>query len=137
MGDLNEHLKEALEQHFKHLGIVAYSGCCRWGCTGSYDESDDDFRVKQKGVFYIRLHLSGMNYSPRPQICYANYEDFEYLKDHWKEEKDLLAQWCMILGLKEGEFTISQPPSGNVGVKIEFAQPLDLDPIPDYDEDDE
>jgi hypothetical protein len=37
-GLMNSTLERALEETFKPLGIVAFSRCCRWGCTGSYDE---------------------------------------------------------------------------------------------------
>eukprot|EP00978_Attheya_sp_CCMP212_P008939 scaffold21097_cov49-Attheya_sp.AAC.5 len=42
----NERLQTESKVVFKPLGIVAYSNCCHWGCTGSYYETDDDFEVR-------------------------------------------------------------------------------------------
>ena len=115
-----------LEEHFKPLGIAAYTNCCRMWCTGTYAD-DLDFEVRKKGIFFIRLHLDGMNYVPQPLHCYANYDDFEYLTKHWTEEKELLEKWCSLIGLKVGEFTIIEPSCGQEAVKIKFKNPLNLE----------
>ena len=63
----NENLQHELERVFKPMGLVAYSNCCRWGCTGAYDEDDAEFVPRNKGIYFIRLHLNGMNYRPEVQ----------------------------------------------------------------------
>lgn len=51
---LNEKLQTELEQAFKPLGIVAYTNCCRLGCTGTYEEDDPDFQLTDKpGVYFF------------------------------------------------------------------------------------
>eukprot|EP00049_Salpingoeca_infusionum_P018440 m.357277 g.357277 ORF g.357277 m.357277 type:complete len:133 (+) comp17768_c0_seq1:172-570(+) len=123
----NEALMAVLEAEFKPKGIVAYSGCCRWGCTGSYDETDPEFQVRdQGGVFYIRLHLAGMNYRPTVEACYAMYEDIAYLREHWEQERALLAKFCHLLGYEDGGFEIVKPESERRAIEIKFLQPLEL-----------
>jgi len=132
---LNEELQENLKMHFKPLKIVAFSNCCRWGCTGSYDEEDRTFEGRDKGIYFIRLHLNGMNYLANPKYCYAQYTDYHYLMDHWSEERNLLVQWCKVLGLLEGQFKIVKPESDIQAIQINFQQPLNLDkPTEDDDE---
>ena len=109
--ELNKNLQLRLKQFFKPLGIVAYSLCCREGCTGAYDENDEDFVHRLKGIVFIRLHLDGMNYDSldhnlNPKVCYASYHDFDYLMGNWEQEKDILDQWCFILGLSSHEYQV-------------------------------
>ena len=57
--ELNSQLRSKLRARFEPMGIVAYSGCCHWGCTGSYDEEVDCFERRDRGVYYIKLYLGG------------------------------------------------------------------------------
>ena len=43
MPSLNKDLQSRLKEHFHPLGIVAYSNCCRFGCSGSYNEDDEQY----------------------------------------------------------------------------------------------
>eukprot|EP00039_Didymoeca_costata_P008462 m.112615 g.112615 ORF g.112615 m.112615 type:complete len:184 (+) comp14094_c1_seq4:1006-1557(+) len=137
---LNENLKKALQEEFKPKGIVAWSGCCRWGCTGSYDEDDHEWREnvsRDQGIFYIRLHLDGMNYRPDPESCWAYYQDFDYLTKNWNQERRFCEKFCEILGLSVGEYVIRQPTNSATAVCITFLKPLTLDPFPSRDEDED
>lgn len=138
MTDINHELKEQLKEYFKPKGIVAYSCCCRWGCTGSYDEDDDDFQVRDTaGIFYIRFHLDGMNYRQDPTWISAYYDDHSYLMEHWDEEVDLVDNFCRILGLQRGDYEINKPEDQSKCVGIILKAPVKLDPLPSFDEDEE
>lgn len=134
---LNQDLKDRLEEEFSPIGLVAYSGCCRWGCTGSYGgDGQDDFEDRKNGIYYIRLHLEGMNYDAHPDSCYASYcaeegDAHEYLMDHWDEEVRLIRKFCEILGLTKEDYTISKPPDARTTIGIHFNRPLNLDEVPD------
>lgn len=138
---MNSVLKRKLENEFSPIGLVAYSGCCRWGCTGSYGgDGQQDFKERKNGIYYIRLHLEGMNYDPDTRSCYANYDAengnaYEYLIDHWEEECQLLHKFCKIIGLAPDEYTISKPPNGQTGVGIHFKRALGLDDYPEESDD--
>lgn len=67
----NKNLQAALEAEFRPLGIVPFSNCCRLGCSGTFEEEDPDFDIRSTGVFFIRLHLNGLNYRSHPQDVYA------------------------------------------------------------------
>mmetsp|Transcript_107288 Transcript_107288/g.149584 ORF Transcript_107288/g.149584 Transcript_107288/m.149584 type:complete len:145 (+) Transcript_107288:71-505(+) len=123
----NEKLQHEMERVFKPLKLVAYSNCCRYGCSGSYNETDPEFESRDQGIFFIRLHLSGMNYHEHPQECYAQYQDHDYLMKNWDEEHAILVKWCGVLGLQPGEFTISKPATEREAIRIRFAQPLNLE----------
>jgi hypothetical protein len=132
---LNQDLQSRLEAEFKPKGIVAYSNCCRWGCTGSYDEDDDEFVGRQQGIYYIRLHLNGMNYNPRPLAAYVQYSDHAYLIEHWDEESGFLKKWAEILGVKS--VTITKPADERQAVEVSFAVPLELEEEVGGDDDEE
>lgn len=134
-GRLNARLQDRLEAHFKPLGIVAYSCCCRLGCTGNYG---DEIAPRDNGVVFIRLHLDGMNYHPSPESCYAQYRDFDYLMANWDQEKALLEKWCELLGLGPGGYTITKPDNDDTAIEIQFTASLHLEEEPDEagDEDD-
>jgi len=126
--EFNIQLQHALEAAFKPQGIVAYSNCCRLGCTGTYEEEDPDFKLNEDGgIFFIRLHLNGMNYDPNPSGASAHYESHEYLMQHWAAEEAKLHQWAAILGLQCDEYIITQPPNQAITVRIEFLRPLRLE----------
>ena len=130
---INRYLKIALEEEFKPHGIVAFSTCCRWGCTGSYDEDDDYFFERNMGIYYIKLYLDGMNYEPSPKCCYVEYNDFDWLIENWVQERKILVRFCHILGLSETsnppDFTIEKPIDYNDSIKIQFKSgQLLLDP---------
>lgn len=125
---MNQDLKQRLEKTFKPLGIIAWSGCCRLGCTGSYDEDDDTFQLRKCGIVFFKLFLSGMNYVSRPKSCYVQYTDWNYLKNNWDAEKALIRKWCRIVGLRSGEYTVDFPKDEKAAIGIHFNQPLTLDP---------
>ncbi len=132
---LNEDLCKELERVFKPLGVIAFTRCCS-ECTDTYN-TDEDFEMREDGgVHFIRLHLAGMSYDPNPKDCYAMYEDFEYLMEHWDEELKLLTQFCRIVtGNKQNNsnlgFRIEKPKDVSKAVAIYFDEPLKLDPISD------
>jgi hypothetical protein len=137
---LNADLKSRIEEVFKPLRIIGYSGCCRLGCTGSYDEFDRSFVLRTKGITYFRLHLSGMNYDSFPTGANVHYEGgVEYLNAHWDEELALITQWCGLLGLALGEFKVQRPRTSAECITVTFARPLVLELKPkaedesDYD----
>ena len=67
-------LKYKLESTFKPLGIVAFTNCCRIGCTGTYEE-DDDFQFDELNgnIFFFNLSLDGMNYKQHVFVQYRNH----------------------------------------------------------------
>jgi hypothetical protein len=93
---MNKTLQLALKNEFKKKGILAYTNCCRWGCTGAYDEEDDFEERETKGIYFIRLHTDGMNYKSQPTFTTALYEDFDYLMDNWVQECTILDKWCEV-----------------------------------------
>lgn len=139
--NLNAELQERLKEHFKPLGIVAYSLCCRWGCTDSYEETDGDFKERFKGddggVYFIRLHLHGMNYNPAVRMVAASYGSFEYLMKNWDQEKALIDKFCEIVGKAPHEYKIVKPNSIARCIMIHFCEPLNLDEEVYEDEDDD
>lgn len=136
---MNQGLKEHLEEEFKPLGIIAWSGCCRLGCTGSYDEGDANFQLRDRGITYFKLFLSGMNYDSRPDSCYVQYTDLDYLNDNWDTEEALIHKWCSIVGLHPGAYNVERPKDENTAIGIHFNRHLVLDYEPDeeYEEDEE
>jgi hypothetical protein len=132
---MNENLKAAIEEVFKPLGIIGYSGCCRLGCTGAYDEWDREFRLRDEGIVYFKLFLSGMNYQQHPQAAFVQYSSLESLNRNWASEKALIDRWCGLLGLNNNEYDIERPKTEDTSITIRFARPLDLDPVPDDDDD--
>jgi hypothetical protein len=140
---LNLRLKDALQEEFEPRGIVAYSGCCRWGCTGSYDEDSESFESRNKGIYYIRFHLSGMNYSETVESCAVSYCDtenqgnaFAYLMDNWNAEVQVLQRFFEILGLQENQYRIVKPESARTAIMLYFNDPYQLEALPE-DSDDE
>ena len=126
-------LSEKLEKHFKPQGIVAFSFCCRPGCTGVYDEYDSSFEFREKGIFFIRLHLTGMNFYPNPRQCCVSYSDFDYLLKNWEDEKNILDDWCQIIGLSKEDYQIVKPESDKKAIIIKFHKKLLLED--EFDED--
>ena len=120
-------LSEKLEKHFKPLGIVAFSFCCHSGCTGAYDEYDLSFEFREKGIFFIRLHLTGMNFYPNPRQCCVYYLDFDYLVKNWEKEENILHDWCKIIGLSREDYQIIKPESDKKAVFIKFYKKLLLE----------
>ena len=124
-------LKKKLKEHFKPLGIVAYSGCCRWGCTGSYDEEDDDFQERfegnEGGIYYIQLFLCGMNYHREVSIVDVHYGSFGYLGNNWDRERQLIEDFCRIVGKPPSEYVINRPKSEVECITIAFSPPLNLE----------
>ena len=98
-------ISEILENKFKPMGIVAFYFCCGPGCTGTYDE-ESSFRYRDKGIFFIRLHLTGMNFYPNPRQCCVYYSDFDYLLKNWKDEEKVLHDWCETIGLLKKDSNI-------------------------------
>ena len=123
----NKELQARLRQRFHPLGIVAYSNCCRLGCTDAYDDCPGfpDFELRSRGIIFIKLFLNGMNYKAHVKTVYVQYEeDYEYLVSHWEEEKGLLVEWCEVvqstLGLPAGGYTIEQPKDVSKCIIIHF-----------------
>jgi hypothetical protein len=134
---LNDNLQTELEAAFKPLGIVAYSNCCRLGCTGTYEEDDPDFKITDKdGIYFIKIYLSGMNYIHNPQSAHACYYKFDYLMSNWEAEESKLDHWASILGLSKDEYFIKKPQNQQEAIHIEFHKPLALE-IPKADSDGE
>ena len=68
-----------------------------------------------------------MNYSGSCDSCYAMYDDFDYVCDHWNQEEALLKEFCEIAGADPDECTITKPPDDSRGILIEFGRWLDLE----------
>lgn len=132
---MNAQLKKDIENVFSPLGIVGYSGCCRLGCTGSYDETDENFRFRPKGILYFKLFLSGMNYDQHPSEIAVQYDDLDWVNQNWQDEKALIDRWCAVVGLKKSDYSVERPDSEDKAILIRFKKPLDLDD-PDDDDDD-
>lgn len=134
---LNLQLQQNLEAAFKPQGIVAYSNCCRLGCTDTYEEYDPDFKINEKGgICFIRLHLNGMNYTQNPRKVYALYDDHKYLMQHWATEEAKLDQWAAILGLKRNEYKITKPRNQDTAILIDILKDLELEEPPADDTED-
>ena len=122
--------QKELKAYFKPLGIVAYSGCCTWGCTGSYDE-DDDFQERFEGdnggIYYIQLYLCGMNYHKDVSEVAVHYGSFGYLMKNWEHERELLDEFCRIVGKSSNEYVINEPDSEVDCITITFTPPLGLE----------
>lgn len=131
---LNLELQHKLELEFARLGIVAYSNCCRMGCTGTYEEDDDNFTVREKGIYFFRLHLNGMNYDPLVDHVRVNYNDFYYLTKHWDEECEIIVRWAKIVGVDVAR--IDKPLSDETNIGVFFSKPLQLEPS-DFEDDSE
>lgn len=122
--DINQDLQKRLEEKFKPLGIVAYSNCCRLGCTGTYGE-DYGFQMREKGILFFRLHLNGMNYREHPKTIPIIYDDYNYLIEHWNEECDLIKEWCSTVGANIEK--IEKPLSNDIAIKLSFTKHLNLE----------
>ena len=160
---VNRDLQKDLETVFSPRGIVAFTNCCKIECSGAYNEVDESFRVRQDdGIYFIRFTLNGMNYSPDKYVMFAamsnkskdkgdseycfhgiaiSYGSLEYLYEHWEQEQQLIAQFCAVIGLEEGEFKIHKPKSIRTCIMVENYKPLQLEPMhwgeSDFEEDDE
>ena len=125
---LNEKLQTELEQAFKPLGIVAYTNCCRLGCTGTYEEDDPDFRLTDKpGIYFFRLSLSGMNYICQPRSVSVYYSNFSSTMENWETEEAKINHWTSILGLSKPDFTVDKPQMEEDEIIIRFHKPLELE----------
>ncbi len=134
---MNATLADKIKDVFKTLGIIGYSRCCRLGCTGSYDERDDEFIIREKGICYFKLFLSGMNYDQHPQKISVVYDDFQFLMQNWDDEKALVDRWCDVIGLKNGDYSVEKPDSVVKCIIIRLNQPLNLEECDYSDEDEE
>lgn len=130
---MNKSLMSEMELVFKPRGIVGYSACCRLGCTGAYDEDDDNFKYREQGIFFFKLFLSGMNYEQNPRVAYVQYESIDYINQNWESEKRIIDEWCRVLGLRDGQYSIEKPETEDKAIAIRFVRPLDLEPV-DSDE---
>ncbi len=117
-------IADKLQEHFEPLKIISFSNCCRIGCTGNYGESD--FELRENGIFFIKIYLEGMNFRQNITECYADYENFNYLIENWQQEKNILEDWCRIIGLDVNKCEIIQPESENKAIEIKFNQTLQL-----------
>jgi hypothetical protein len=128
---LNRQLQADLETVFRPLGIVAFSTCCNYACSGSYNEDGTFLGREDDGIYYIRLHLDGMNFNLEPVQVAASYGSWEYLDMHWDTECQMLAGWCAVLGLKEGDYTIMKPESIKTCVLISLKKHPELEDFVD------
>ena len=136
-GPFNRDLQKDLETVFSPRGIVAFSNCCKFECSSAYNLRDENFRVRQEdGIYFIRLHLNGMNYYPCVDTIPFMYGSLEYLNKHWEQEQQLIAQFCAVIGLEEGKYTIQKPKSIDRCIIVEKFKPLHLEPEK-YEEDDD
>jgi hypothetical protein len=133
---LNQQLQDELTKAFKPLGIVAFSNCCRCGCSGNYGDNHDFNLTERGGIYFFRLYLNGMNYYEDPQDVYVYYDDFQYLTEHWESEVSQIEQWASILGKTTEEYTIYKPEDNNTCVRIHFHEPLSLEKVPDIEQED-
>lgn len=137
---LNKELCQDLERVFKPLGVTAFTRCCGT-CKYNY-ESDEDFEGREDGgVYFIRLDLGGGGYDPKPENCYAHYEDFDYIMNNWDNELKLLTLFCRVvyrdeMNKQNFRFKIEKPASQNEAICISFIDPVELDPMPKREEDD-
>jgi len=115
--------RTVLKNHFKPLGIEAFTNCCRSGCTGSYGE-DEDFVFRKKGIFFFRLHMTGMNYREYANSVAVNYDDFEYVMKHWDEEEKIIHDWCSLLNIPRSQYSIEKPKDETTAIIIEFNPPI-------------
>jgi hypothetical protein len=125
--NINADLQNRLEDYFKPMGIVAYSKCCRWGCSGSYDEEDKNFNVRPSGIFYIKLYIDGMNYRKEVSSVNINYSSFDYSMSNWEQEKLLIEKFCEIVGKSQKEYIIEKPNSIKECIVVKFSSPLQLE----------
>jgi hypothetical protein len=104
------------------------------GCTGTFEEEDPYFVFRPKGIFFIRMHLNGMNYRYQIDSAYASYDDFDYLMKNWDNEVALLHRWCKIVGVSK--FKINKPETSKEAIWIMFDEKLELE-VPAWSSDDE
>ena len=123
---VNQQLQKDFDTIFFHEGLLAFSNCCHYGCSHAYGAHDIRFQPRE-GIYFIRLHLNGMNYDDGATMVAASYADYDYLDEHWDAERDMLVRWCGILGLEEGEFDIEKPGGIETCVAIHFKKPLELE----------
>ena len=124
---LNEALMTKLEDVFSSLGIVAYSACCRYHCSGSYNEGNPNFHPRLQGIYFIQLYLDGMNYRSEVDSCYAMYQDHTFLKENWASEKEFLYQFCDVLGVSRDRVEFAFPDNAEKAVLIRFLDGLVLE----------
>ena len=67
---VDEDIEDKLQEHFEPLKIVAFSNCCRLGCTDNY--GDYNFQMRENGILFIRLHLKGLNFIMNPNQFMKN-----------------------------------------------------------------
>jgi len=74
-----------------------------------------------------------MNYEQNPRAVYVQYEGIDYINENWESEKRIIDEWCRVLGLRVGQYSIEKPETEDKAIAIRFARPLNLEPI-DSDE---
>ena len=124
---LNRQLQQAFEHKFKPLGIVAYTNCCRIGCSKTYEDKDDEFELCKKGIYFICLPLNGRNYLIHKSNVHAHYNDFNYLMGNWDNQYKIIHDWCDILGLNESDYIVEKPDNNSKKIRICFATPLEFE----------
>lgn len=82
--------------------------CCRVGCSGSYDETDPQFRLREHGIQYFMLFLDakGVNHNKEIQYVYVCYSDRDYLFQNWDQEMSIIRNWCSVLGFGFDDYHI-------------------------------
>ena len=124
---MNQQLQKDLETVFRHEGILPFTNCCHYGCSGVNWYPFEP--IKTGGIYFIRFSLNGMNYEPDfiPKCRPPHYDTYEYLDEHWEQQRELLKRWCAVMGLKEEEYDIEKPQDVRRCVMIHFHKDLNLE----------
>lgn len=143
---LNRELQRCLTDEFKPRGIVAFSNCCRLGCTGTYEDGEGlednpeidepEFQLREdEGIYFFRLHLEGMNYDQQVNEVYVHYGSLEYLREHWEQETQLMRRWCELVGVEPLDFVLPTDQSKALEIRFRATKYLEHRPIePDSDD---
>jgi hypothetical protein len=133
--ELNIELKNKLKDYFFDKGIVSWIGCCRYGCSASYNEYNDNFKETENGgIYYISLYLSGMNYQVNPTQIYIAFNDYDYLMKNLQEQTQLIKKFCEIIGLDDEDYVITFPKNKNDLITIQIYKDLNLEDYYDYED---
>lgn len=128
---LNEELQTKLENEFKPMGIIAFTNCCgtRY-CQDNYADDMGYKEIREKGIWFFRIHLNGMNYNDNVSSISVYYDDFDYLMDNWQSESEIINQWIAVIS---GEVSkIKKPTSEKECIIIFFKNDLKLEVEDEY-----
>ena len=126
----NDDIADCLYAECEPIGIAGYTYCCKFHCTDTYADEDEWQKTsRNKGIYFFRFSLGGMNYFDSAPGVMAHYEDYDYLIREWEGEKEFVRRWCSAIGLGEDDYTVEQPQQGNA-VWVKFNRPYSLDHEP-------